>query len=349
MKYTVGNLLESNTLALVNTVNTVGVMGKGIALQFKEQFPTNFKIYAKACKNGEIQIGKMLVVKENTFNGERLIINFPTKTDWYKKSQYNYIEEGLKDLVKVINNYSIHSIAIPPLGCGNGGLKWDKVKALMDKYLGNLPNVEVLIYEPNESIKEILQKENTKKEYGLTPARAMLLFALFKYEQLGEVASIFAANKLAYFLQKSGEPLRLQFVRYVYGPYAQAVEKVLYALNGKYLKGLEQMKAEVFEPLQLNYDKYEEISNYIKSSISDEQKQRLDNLFRVIEGFESTLSLEILSSIHFLKSEEPFLSQNEIFEKICEWNERKKEKITKDYVEIAFNHLDEYQRQLFIA
>jgi O-acetyl-ADP-ribose deacetylase (regulator of RNase III) len=349
MKYTVGNLLESNTLALVNTVNTVGVMGKGIALQFKEQFPTNFKIYAKACKNGEIQIGKMLVVKENTFNGERLIINFPTKTDWYKKSQYNYIEEGLKDLVKVINNYSIHSIAIPPLGCGNGGLKWDKVKALMDKYLGNLPNVEVLIYEPNEAIKEILQKENTKKEYGLTPARAMLLFALFKYEQLGEVASIFAANKLAYFLQKSGEPLRLQFVRYVYGPYAQAVEKVLYALNGKYLKGLEQMKAEVFEPLQLNYDKYEEISNYIKSSISDEQKQRLDNLFRVIEGFESTLSLEILSSIHFLKSEEPFLSQNEIFEKICEWNERKKEKITKDYVEIAFNHLDEYQRQLFIA
>jgi len=349
MKYITGNLLEADTQALVNTVNTVGVMGKGIALQFKERFPINFKIYAAECKKGEMKVGKMLVVKENTLNGEIIIINFPTKTEWFKKSQYDYIEEGLKDLARVIEEYKIQSIAIPPLGCGNGGLKWDKVKPLMDKYLGHFSNVTIKIYEPNETVKEILQKENVKKEVGLTAARAMLLHALYHYEKLGEVATIFAANKLAYFLQKSGEPLRLQFVPYKYGPYAQAVEKVLYALNGKYLKGMEQMKARAFEPLQLNYERYDEVETFIKSNLSIEQKQRLGNLFEAIEGFESTLSLEILSSTHFLLGENPKATEDELFEKIKNWNERKKNLITKEYINIAINHLNNYGSRLSIA
>ena len=120
MKFITGNLLSAQAQALVNTVNTVGVMGKGIALQFKEKYPVNFKLYEKASKRGEMQIGKMLVVKEQILDGEKLIINFPTKTEWYKKSQYSYVEEGLKDLVNVIGEYQIKSIAIPPLGCGNG-------------------------------------------------------------------------------------------------------------------------------------------------------------------------------------------------------------------------------------
>ena len=349
MKYTTGNLLEADTEALVNTVNTVGIMGKGIALQFKERFPMNYKIYANACKKGEMQTGKMLVVKENTFNGVKIIINFPTKTEWFKKSQYSYIEEGLKDLVKVIGEYKIQSISIPPLGCGNGGLKWEKVKPLMDHYLGHLSSINIKIYEPNEAVKEILQKEEVKKEVGLTAARAMLLYALYKYEKLGEMATIFAANKLAYFLQKSGEPLRLQFVPYKYGPYAQAVEKVLYAMNGKYLKGMEQMKARAFEPLQLNYEKYDEIETYIKTNLSSEQKLRLENLFELIEGFETTLSLEILASTHFLISENPKLTEDELFEKIQNWNERKKSLITKEYIDIALNHLNNYGSQLNIA
>jgi O-acetyl-ADP-ribose deacetylase (regulator of RNase III) len=349
MNYTIGNLLEADTQALVNTVNTVGVMGKGVALQFKERYPLNFKIYAHACKKSEIQIGKMLVVKENTLNGEKIIINFPTKTEWFKKSQYNYIEEGLKDLVRVIEEYKIQSIAIPPLGCGNGGLKWEKVKILIDKYLGKLSNVSIVVFEPNDAIKEILQKETIRKEYGLTAARAMLLYALFKYEKLGEIATIFAANKLAYFLQKSGEPLRLEFVPYIYGPYAQAVEKVLYALNGKYLKGMEQMKARVFEPLQLNYERFDEIEKYVKTNLSYEQRQRLENLFHVIEGFETTLSLEILASTHFLKSQQPDISKNELLEKIRNWNQRKKNLITKEYINIALDHLQDYERKLYIA
>src|SRR5258706_13997677 len=130
MKFLIGNLLEADTQALVNTVNTVGVMGKGIALQFKEQFPVNFSIYENACKKGLVKTGEMLVTSEVSLEGEKIIINFPTKTEWYRKSQYGFIEEGLKDLVRVIKKYNIQSIGLPPLGCGHGGLKWEKVRPL---------------------------------------------------------------------------------------------------------------------------------------------------------------------------------------------------------------------------
>jgi len=349
MEYITGNLLEAQTEALVNTVNTVGVMGKGIALQFKERFPMNFKVYADACKKGEMQVGKMLVVKEHTLQGEKIIINFPTKVEWFKKSQYSYIEDGLKDLAKVIEEYKIKSIAIPPLGCGNGGLKWEKVKPMMDQYLGHLAHIDIQIFEPNDAVKAILQQEAVKKAVGLTPARAMLLYALFKYEKLGEVASVFSANKLAYFLQKSGEPMRLQFVPYKYGPYAQAIEKVLYALNGKYLKGLEQMQARAFESLQLNYEMYDEVEQYIHTNLSTDQKQRLESVFSIMDGFETTLSLEILSSVHYLISENPQLTEDQLFDLIQEWNERKKNLVTKEYVHIALEHLNAYGSKLNIA
>lgn len=342
MKYMKGNLLDAKTEALVNTVNTVGVMGKGIALQFKERFPMNFKLYADACKKGTIGVGKMLVVKEVTINGEQYIINFPTKTEWFKKSQYNYIEEGLKDLVRVIEEYKIKSIALPPLGCGNGGLKWEKVKPMIDHYLGGLQGVEIIVFEPNEAIKEILQKEEKPKEVGLTPGRAMLLHVLYQYEKLGEDASVFAANKLFYFLQTSGENLKLQFVPYTYGPYAQAVEKVLYALNGKYLKGMEQMSSRKFEPLQLNWERYEEVQKYVNSQLAPEQRQRLTNIFKLIHGFESSLSLEILASIHYLLHQDSSLTQSQLLEKIKAWNKRKEELITEEYVDIALTHLKDY-------
>ena len=151
----------------------------------------------------------------------------------------------------MIKEFKIKSIAIPPLGSGNGGLKWSNVKELMNKYLGEIEGVEIIIYEPNDAVKEILQKQE-QKVVELKPGRAMLLYALFEYEKLGEIATVFAANKLAYFIQRSGENLRLQFVPFTYGPYAQAIDKVLYHLNNKYLNGLEQMSAKPFEPLKLN-------------------------------------------------------------------------------------------------
>lgn len=348
MKIVTGNLLAAPTDALVNTVNTVGVMGKGIALQFKETFPNNFKIYERASKVGLIKIGKMLVVRENTTDGEKIIINFPTKTEWYKKSQYSYIEEGLKDLVNVIQEYKIKSIAIPPLGCGNGGLKWDKVKALLEKYLTPIQNVDIILYEPNEAVKETLQNEEIKKDAKLTPIKAMILAALFKYERFGEIATVFAANKLAYFLQESGENLRLKFTEYAYGPYAQAMDKVLYAMNGKYLKGLEQMTAGPFDPLQLNYDRFKEVVDYVNKELTLQQKERLANLFKVIDGFESTLSLEILSSTHFVLKQYPSMNAEDLTKKV-QWTTRKEEVINREYIDIAYQHLKEYGRRLNLA
>lgn len=349
MKYIKGNLMTANAQALVNTVNTVGVMGKGIALQFKERFPVNFKVYSDACKRGEVKIGKMLIVKEHTLSGETIIINFPTKTDWFKKSQYKYIEDGLKDLVRVIAEYKISSIAIPPLGCGNGGLNWSKVKRIIEAHLGNLRDVDIQIYEPNESVKEILQKEIPKKDVGLTPARAMLLDALYTYVLRGEDASVFVANKLAYFLQRSGEKMKLQFIGHSYGPYAQAVEKVLYALNGKYLIGLEQMKAKAFEPLKLNFDRYNEVKEYIAKELTAEQKERLSSLYRLIDGFESSLALEILASVDFLQNEKKDIIEDELFEKIHSWNARKKNLVKKEYISIAIQQLNNYRSEFQIV
>ena len=122
IEYTIGNLFESDAEALVNTVNTVGVMGKGVALQFKKNYHNNYKAYVEACKNGEVQIGRMFVVRDHSLLGEKLIVNFPTKTDWRKPSEYEYVERGLDALVDTISQYGIKSIAIPPLGAGNGGL-----------------------------------------------------------------------------------------------------------------------------------------------------------------------------------------------------------------------------------
>lgn len=350
MKYVKGNLLEAHTQALVNTVNTVGVMGKGIALQFKEAFPMNFRIYALECKNKKLHTGKLLVVKEQTLEGEKIIINFPTKTEWFMKSKYEYVEEGLKELAKVIEEYKIESIAIPPLGCGNGGLKWDKVKAMIEKYLGHLYQVNIQVFEPNEAVKEILKQQDASKEVKLTPARAMVLYAMFYYESLGENASLFVANKLAYFLQRLGEKSlnKLKFEASHYGPYAVQVEHLLHNVNGKYLKGLEQMNAKAFEPLELQYDKIKEVSDYIKKELTTDQRTRLSNLVKLIAGFQSALSLEILATVDFVRKDNPEINQEDIVKSIHNWSDRKRKLFQEKYIQIATTHLQDYSSRLDI-
>lgn len=343
IQFTTGDILQSGAEALVNTVNTVGVMGKGIALQFKEAFPANFKAYIQACKDNKLKPGELLAVRDtNLIYGNKLIINFPTKVHWRHPSKYEYIEQGLIALRKLIKNENIKSIAIPPLGCGNGGLDWDKVKPMMEKHLESLPS-KIFIFEPNAQIKTILQQQETKKEAKLTPARAQLLYALFAYESLGEYSSLFAANKLAYFLQRMGQPLRLQFKPHHFGPYAIGVEKVLYALNGVYLKGLEQQEAKAFEPLMLNYEKWEEVNDYVNKELKAEDVQRLNNLLQLITGFTSELSLEVLATTDFILQEHPQYNLEETMIAIKKWNERKSNLFKKEYVEIAYNHLMQYR------
>lgn len=145
--YTNGNLLESDAEALVNTVNTVGVMGKGIALQFKNAYPINFAKYAEACRSGELTTGKLLITREKDSRGqEKIIINFPTKQHWRHPSKYEYIQSGLTELVKAMNTHRIKSIAIPPLGCGNGGLQWNSVRPMIENALREI-DCNIFIYE----------------------------------------------------------------------------------------------------------------------------------------------------------------------------------------------------------
>ena len=149
IKFVSGNLLESNAYALVNTVNTVGVMGKGIALQFKNEFPRNYTIYRKACLSHQLKMGQLLATGDRSLLlGDRLIINYPTKTHWRLPSEYSYIEQGLTALSLIIPERQITSIAIPALGCGNGGLDWMRVKEMICQYLAEF-GTAIEVYGPN--------------------------------------------------------------------------------------------------------------------------------------------------------------------------------------------------------
>lgn len=342
--YVTGNLLAAPDEALVNTVNTVGVMGKGIALQFKDSYPYNFSMYQQACKEGSIFPGKLLVTRDSNLSGDsKWIINFPTKKDWKHRSKYEYIENGLKDLVRVIDKYQIKSIAIPPLGCGNGGLKWSNVKEMMEMHLSAL-NVEVHIYQPNEAVGEILKREANRRDTKLTPARAMLLYALFYYESLGENSSLFVANKLAYFMQLLGEPSfgKLKFVAGHYGPYCTQVGYILHDINGKYIKGLEQMKIGAFDSLELQYSTIKEVSTYVRTKLKQDQIDRLKLLIKLISGFQSALSLEILASVAYVRNENTGIDLTQTITQIQNWSPRKKHLFKEKYIQIAYSYLDDF-------
>lgn len=349
IRYTKGDLLQAPSQALINTVNTVGVMGKGIALQFKEAFPNNFKQYVLACKSKMLQPGQLLIIKENTLQGERIIVNFPTKTEWFQKSKYEYIESGLQALVLELQKGEIRSIAIPPLGCGNGGLQWETVKQMIEQHLSPLTDTDILIYEPSEAVKALLKNQESQNEAKLTPARAMLLYSMFHYETFGESSSLFVANKLAWFLQRTGENLRLKFNASYYGPYSVQVGHVLYALNGKYLKGLEQMSIKAFEPIELNYEKFNEIKDYIKKELKPEQLQRLNDLIQLIDGFQSALALEILATVDYVKNEKALTNESDIIQAVQNWSNRKHNLFQEKHILIAIRHLDKYSTKLSLA
>jgi O-acetyl-ADP-ribose deacetylase (regulator of RNase III) len=348
IEYTTGNLLDADTQALVNTVNTVGVMGKGIALQFKHAFPENYKRYVAACKAGELEPGKLLITTEHTVQGDRVVINFPTKTEYYRKSSYGYIDAGLRTLARELVALGLTSVAVPPLGCGHGGLQWARVRAMIEQHLGALP-LRVVVYEPSEAIKAVLRHE-LKKESHLTPARAMLLSGLFYYEEMGAEASLFVANKVGFFLQSLGEPLRLRFVAHHYGPYAPEVAHVLYNLNGKYLSGMEQKDAKPFEPLYLAHHLRPEVEAYVARELKPEQLRRLERLKDLMADFRSAHALEMLSSVSLILQQRPGASRADVLDHLRQWNSRKQGMAAReDLVYAAYDHLLAYGNSLEIV
>lgn len=150
IRYTTGDLFAADTQAIVNPVNTAGVMGCGLALEFKKRFPSNFRYYFDACRKGEVRTGKMLVCTYDCAGHRKYIVNFPTKRHWKYPSKMAYIESGLEDLVSVISAYGIESIAVPPLGCGAGRLAWISVRPLIERCLNRCDGTRIVVYEPSQ-------------------------------------------------------------------------------------------------------------------------------------------------------------------------------------------------------
>lgn len=336
INYTSGNLLEAEVEALVNTVNTVGVMGKGIALQFRQAFPGNYKVYRKAYERDELQIGKMLVVPTGQFTNPRYIINFPTKRHWRAKSRLDDIEAGLEDLVGVIIDLKIQSIAIPPLGCGFGGLNWKDVRLRIESALGELEQINIQVYEPTGAPAPEKMRVATKKP-RMTISRASLIYLIDRYAVPGYKLTLLEAQKLAYFLQVAGEPLELKFVKQKYGPYTETLNHVLQHIEGHYIRGYGDRSSSA--AIRLVPGAIAAADSFL--SAHPETVSRLDHVSELINGFESPYGMELLSTTHWLALENPEVkeSPDAAVEGFKNWSDRKRSHFLPDHIHIAWNRL----------
>lgn len=333
IRFSTGNMFDAHVDAIVNTVNLVGVMGKGVALQFKERFKNNYQVYKQACDDRTLGIGNSLVVEEMWQGRNIWVINFPTKVHWRNPSEYMYIERGLENLIDIIHKYDIKSIAIPPLGAGNGGLDWYRVKDLIVSKLSSL-DCDIVVFEPGyEAI-------SAEKKVTLTQARALLVYMLDRVQREGNEATAFSAVKSVYFLQKFGAEkiFNMKFEKYIYGPYCDQVRHVLHAIDGGYIRGFADMTKKPFEPFDVIPEKMSEVKYKVESDIL--LNDIVTRTCQFLDGFWDDFSLELMSSVDYLISVRPDASVDEVYDLLGAWNERKKKLFAdKDKVKTAYNHI----------
>lgn len=292
-----GNLLQADVDALVNTVNCVGVMGKGIALQFKKAWPAMFRDYQVAAKAEQIVPGRIHVWPMGTLTAPHYILNFPTKRHWRNRSRLEDIEVGLVDLVARIRGLGIQSIAVPPLGAGNGGLPWDQVRPLIVRALGDLEGVDVVLWEPGQAPRPAEQPVGTPRP-AWTPARAAMVALMGAYQVLDDELTQLEAQKLAYLLQEAGHAgLGLRFQKHHYGPYADQLYHLLLGLEGHFLRGLEDRRPEA--RLRLDHQAVAEARAYLANT-DDDVEEHFRKVTDLIEGFETPYGMELLTTVHFL-------------------------------------------------
>jgi O-acetyl-ADP-ribose deacetylase (regulator of RNase III) len=249
-----GNLLKAPAEALVNTVNTVGVMGKGIALQFRQAFPEMYRTYEQACKDGEVRLGEVQVYDlGGLVGGPRWIINFPTKGHWRANSRLADIERGLANLVAKVREFNIRSIAVPPLGCGSGGLDWRVVRPRIEEAFAELPDVRVFLYEPVGAPKSEVMPNRTKRP-KLTLGQAALVGLMVQYSKglLDPFVSLLEIHKLMYFLKAAGEDLpRLTFEKSIFGPYSPDLRHALIRMEKHLTRGFGEGSDKPTTPVEL--------------------------------------------------------------------------------------------------
>ncbi|MCV7027503.1 macro domain-containing protein [Mycolicibacterium novocastrense] len=336
-----GNLLRADVDALVNTVNTVGVMGKGIALQFKRAYPSMYKAYEGAAKNGEIRLGRMSVWETNQMTGPRYIINFPTKKHWKAKSRLADIESGLIDLIRVVDEYGIKSIAVPPLGCGNGGLDWADVEPLIVAAFQAIPEVDVLLYPPTGTPSAASMPTNEPRP-PMTAGRAALIALLDGYSSQAEAStSLIESQKLMYFLQVAGEPLSLRYEKAWYGPYADNLRHVLKVVEGHYLRGFGDGATAVMdaEPLDVLPGALDAAQAFLDGH--PDTGKRIERVLELANGYETPYGLELLASVHWIAKEDPRASGDAdlLVKEVQKWTPRKGRMFSEMHIRRAWENL----------
>lgn len=332
-----GNLLDADVDALVNTVNCEGVMGKGVALQFKQAYPEMFRAYERAAKAGEVTTGRMHVFETGKLVGPRYIFNFPTKKHWRARSRIEYIETGLRDLVDRVRSFGVCSLAIPALGSGNGGLDWSVVRPLVVRAFEELSSdVRVLLYEPRGEPTGSARRASPKRP-NMTLARALLLQLMELYRIPDYTLTLLEVQKLAYFLQAAGQPLRLQFVNHTYGPYAHNLYNALQHLEGHFLHGATDTKPGT--EIRLAEGAVDEARAFLQEN--DEASERLGRVASLIEGFETPYGMEILATVHWVATHDPAACADpeSCVVGVHGWNERKRRIFQPHHIRAAWERL----------
>lgn len=336
IRFSKGDLLRADVDALVNTVNCVGIMGRGVALQFKKAFPSNFEEYKSACDQGEVVPGRMFITERHALSGPRFIINFPTKRHWKGKSRIEDIEIGLDALRSEIQSRSIKSIAIPPLGAGLGGLKWSKVRSRIEQRLGDL-DIDIIVYEPGEAPDAAVMARTTEPP-AMSAGRATLVTLIHRYLAglLDPFITLIELQKLMYFMQEAGQPLKLNYRKHLYGPYADNLRHVLNQIEGHLVSGYADGGDTPNKQIELVPGAYDEATRFL---ISDEETQyRFGRVSTLVEGFESPYGLELLATVHWLIRHEGVTSRDEAVTLTHRWNDRKK-RFTPRQIGLAYDHL----------
>ncbi|MBS1026843.1 type II toxin-antitoxin system antitoxin DNA ADP-ribosyl glycohydrolase DarG [Gluconobacter albidus] len=333
-----GDMFAEPVEALVNTVNCVGVMGKGVALEFKNRWPANFRAYKSLCDVKGLQPGKMFVFDTKELfasEGPRYLINFPTKAHWRSQSKMEYIENGLDALVAAIQEYAITSIAIPPLGCGNGGLDWSEVQPLIESKLSVLNGVNIVLFAPQQAGDS---PEHVYSGLPMTFPRAILLKALNDLERYfdGSFDRI-SLQKIVYFLQVLGVDFNLKFLRNLHGPYSEALKLAYIAMDRHgMIHGF------------INGDRQSHvtpsgcaIANEFLNTVDRQSDVTIDRLSKLIQGYESPYGLELLSSVHWLAHYEGHFPVEKIIQEMLGWSETKRNEFNESAIRGAYDRLKE--------
>jgi O-acetyl-ADP-ribose deacetylase (regulator of RNase III) len=314
-----GDILKADAEAIVNTVNCVGIMGRGIALQFKKAYPANFRAYEAACKAGDVQPGRMFVHETGKFT-PRFIINFPTKRHWKGKSRMEDIDSGLAALALEIEERGIRSIAIPPLGAGLGGLDWNAVRPRIEAALRDLTDVQVIIFEPNGAPEQVRSTDVPPMRHG--SAALVLLMNRYLKGLMDPFVTLIEVQKLMYFMQEAGQPLKLNYAKHLYGPYADNLRHVLHKVEGHFVAGYSDGGDAPDKQLTVVPGATEDAEAFLADDT--ETRGRFDHVADLVEGFETPFGLELLATVHWLAKHEGATSADVAVTKVHGWSDRKK-------------------------